>query len=383
MQTIEKKKYRKPIPERVANLLWCRAACRCQYEGCNELLSRDSLTKKNYNGGYIAHIIAAAPDGPRGDDLLSPQLCQDFENLMLMCDKHHRLIDKIDVSGHSIQRLVAMKRRHEEIIERLTDFKDKTESEILLFGANIGNQKVLLNYDDAFNTISHKYYPASNYGVELGLLNSGILDHRKEFWLMEQANLEANFTDKIKRKQESGTIKHLSVFGLAPQPLLILLGSLLGDIHTSEIYQLHREPKTWEWLNEEDKVIFEVIRPKKIYSTVALIFSLSATITEDRIEKVLGKESSIWTFTVNNPHNDFLRNNEQLVRFRKEVRLLLNEIKAIHGQDNVIHLFPAMPNSTAIELGRIRMFKADLPMIIYDQNFQNPNNGFYETIKIN
>lgn len=380
---MKSKKSRKRIPEKVTNLLWSRTAGRCQYEGCNEVLSKDILTKKNYNTAYVAHIVAAEPDGPRGDELLSPQLCQDFENLMLMCDKHHRLIDKIDVLGHSVQRLVAMKRRHEEIIERLTDFKDKTESEILLFGANIGNQKNLLTYDDAFNTISKKYYPASNYGVELGLLNSGILDHRKEFWLMEQANLEANFIDKIKRKRENGIIKHLSVFGLAPQPLLILLGSLLGDIHISDVYQLHREPKTWGWLNEKDKVIFEVIRPKKINSTVALIFSLSATITEDRVEKVLGKECSIWKFTVNNPHNDFLRNYEQLVRFRQEVRLLLNEIKAIHGQDNVIHLFPAMPNSTAIELGRIRMPKADLPMIIYDQNFQNLNSGFYETIKIN
>lgn len=383
METIEKKTYRKQIPEKVTNLLWCRSAGRCQYEGCNEMLSKDILTKRNYNASYIAHIIAAEPDGPRGDIVLSPKLCQDFENLMLMCDRHHRLIDKIDVIGHPVKRLVAMKRRHEEIIERLTNFKDKTESEILLFGANIGSQKISLTYDEAFNTISQKYYPASNYGIELGLLNSGILDHRKEFWLMEQANLEVNFTDRIKRKQESGTIKHLSVFGLAPQPLLILLGSLLGDIHTSEIYQLHREPKTWKWLTEEDKVIFEVIRPNKIHSTVALIFSLSGTITEDRIEKVLGKECSIWTFTVNNPHNDFLRNYEQLAKFRQEVRLLLNEIKAIHGQNNVIHLFPAMPNSTAIELGRIRMPKADLPMIIYDQNFQNLNSGFYETIKIN
>jgi len=134
-EEVKKKKNRKEIPEKVVNLLWARSAGRCQYEGCNEILSRDILTKRNYNAAYIAHIIAAEPDGPRGDIILSPKHCQDFENLMLMCDKHHRLIDRIDVYGHSVDRLVAMKRRHEELIERLTNFKNKTESEILLFGA--------------------------------------------------------------------------------------------------------------------------------------------------------------------------------------------------------------------------------------------------------
>lgn len=381
-EEVKKKKNRKEIPEKVVNLLWARSAGRCQYEGCNEILSRDILTKRNYNAAYIAHIIAAEPDGPRGDIILSPKHCQDFENLMLMCDKHHRLIDRIDVYGHSVDRLVAMKRRHEELIERLTNFKNKTESEILLFGANIGNQKVLLTYSDAFDTISEKYYPSSNYGVELGLLNSGVIDHRKEFWVMEEANLRANFGDKIKQKQEKGTIKHLSVFGLAPQPLLILLGSLLGDLHPTEVYQLHREPKTWKWLNETDEVTFEVIKPQRSYPTIALVFALSATITEDRIVSILGEECSIWTFTVNKPNNDFLRNREQLARFRTELRLLLNEIKAHHGQNNLIHLFPAMPNAMAIELGRVRMPKADLPMLVYDQNFQNPTGGFYPTIKI-
>ncbi|WP_037327088.1 SAVED domain-containing protein [Runella zeae] len=378
----KKKKNRKEIPEKVVNLLWARSAGRCQYEGCNEMLSRDILTKRNYNAAYIAHIIAAEPDGPRGDEILSPKHCQDFDNLMLMCDKHHRLIDKIEVVSHPVERLVAMKRRHETLIERLTDFKDKTESEILLFGANIGNQKVLLTYNDAFDTISEKYYPSSNYGVELGLLNSGVIDYREEFWGMEEANLRANFGDKIKQKLEKGTIKHLSVFGLAPQPLLILLGSLLGDLHPTEVYQLHREPKTWKWLNEPDEVTFEVFKPQNSYPTVALVFALSATITEDRIVSVLGEECSIWTFTVNKPNNDFLRNREQLARFRTELRLLLNEIKAYHGQNNLIHVFPAMPNAMAIELGRVRMPKADLPMLVYDQNFQNPARGFYPTIKI-
>jgi hypothetical protein len=378
----KKEKIRKPIPPKVVNLLLARSCGRCQYEGCNENLTKDILTQKNYNIAYIAHIIAAEANGPRGDEVLSPQLCQDFENLMLLCDKHHRLIDREDVTGHSVEKLVSMKRKHESLMERLTNFKSKKETEILLFGANIGKQSMPLSYNNAHETIIDSHYPASQYGIQLGLSNNVVFDHRQEFWLMEQVSLIANFDAKIKQQRESGAIKHLSVFGLAPQPLLILLGSLLGDIHHTEVYQLHREPKTWEWLNEEDTLVYEIKRPEKIHAKIALKIALSGNITDDRIENVLGNDCSIWTFTVNTPHNDLIRNKEHLVRFRQQIRLLMNEIKTVHGQDNIIHIFPAMSNSAAIELGRVRMPKADLPLLIYDQNFQNPNMGFYKTIKI-
>lgn len=378
----KKEKVRKPIPPKVVNLLLARSCGRCQYEGCNENLTKDILTQKNYNIAYIAHIIAAEANGPRGDEVLSPQLCKDFENLMLLCDKHHRLIDREDVTGHSVEKLVSMKRKHESLMERLTNFKSKKETEILLFGANIGKQSMPLSYNNAHETIIDSHYPASQYGIQLGLSNNVVFDHRQEFWLMEQVSLIANFDAKIKQQRESGAIKHLSVFGLAPQPLLILLGSLLGDIHHTEVYQLHREPKTWEWLNEEDTLVYEIKRPEKIHAKIALKIALSGNITDDRIENVLGNDCSIWTFTVNTPHNDLIRNKEHLVRFRQQIRLLMNEIKTVHGQDNIIHIFPAMSNSAAIELGRVRMPKADLPLLIYDQNFQNPNMGFYKTIKI-
>ena len=180
----KKEKGRKPLPAKVVNLLLARSCGRCQYEGCNEDLTKDILTKRNYNIAYIAHIIAAEPKGPRGDAVLSPKLCQDFENLMLMCDKHHRLIDKIDVAGHPVDKLVSMKRNHESLMERLTNFKSKKETEILLFGANIGKQSMPLTYDNAHETIIDSHYPASQYGIHLGLSNNGVLDHRKEFWLL-------------------------------------------------------------------------------------------------------------------------------------------------------------------------------------------------------
>src|SRR5207249_1098708 len=101
------------IPEKVKIRLWGKAAGRCQYEGCNEPLYIDTLTQAEFNLAYIAHIIADSPDGPRGHPVLSEQLKCDLSNLMLLCDPHHRLIDKHDIAGHPVERLREMKALHE------------------------------------------------------------------------------------------------------------------------------------------------------------------------------------------------------------------------------------------------------------------------------
>src|SRR4051812_32631435 len=43
-------------------------------------------------------------------------------------------------------------------------------------------------------------------------------------------------------------------------------------------------------------------------------------------------------------------------------------------------LFPALPNSASIEVGRVWMPKADLPLVIYDQNRRM--GGFIQTLRI-
>ena len=81
---------------------------------------------------------------------------------------------------------------------------------------------------------------------------------------------------------------------------------------------------------------------------------------------------SIWELTVESKflHNDFIRSHAQLSQFRETVRKLMVSIKEQHGQSSPLHIFPAMPVSCAVEMGRVRMPKADMPWIIYDQNYK-------------
>lgn len=357
------------IPESAKFRLWGKAGGRCQYEGCNTPLWLDTLTKAEFNTSYIAHIIADKPKGPRGDQKLSAKLAADLSNLMLMCDEHHRLIDKIDVAGHPPDRLRKMKREHEERIELLTSIQKDKKSHILLYGANIGQQSAKVSWNKAAVAMAPRHYPAESQALEIGMVNSSFRDDESRYWDIERENLERQFNEKVRSRLQSGSIEHLSIFAFAPQPLLMELGHLLSDIPAADVYQLHREPPDWKWQAYDEPFEFVVEKPDQKGQKVALNLSLSATIDNARIKTVLGPDIPIWNLTSSPTaaNNDFLKSREQLALFRQIFRKTMDEIKYVHGQDAELHVFPAVPVAVALEIGRIRMPKADLPLHVYDQ----------------
>lgn len=369
------------IPPKVSTRLWGKAAGRCQYRGCNKPLWIDGLTKFEFNSAYLAHIIADKPNGPRGDVEWSDKLGKDISNIMLLCDVHHRLIDKQDVEGHPVELLREMKEEHENRIALITEMDADRESHIVLFGTNIGGHSSPLNLNEVYPAMKkEKRYPANRNPIALNLDNSLFKDEDEFFWTVERANLQKQFKEKIEFLLLSHSVKHVSLFGLAPQPLLMELGKLFSDIPIVDVFQRQREPEpTWVW-DEDIDTEYIIKRPKEIKEKVALIISLSATISEDRITKVLGDDISIWTITIDVPENDFLKSKKQLSEFRRVFRKLLDEIKYKHGQENAINIFPAAPVAINVEIGRVWMPKADLPLVVYDQNHKT--NGFQYALTI-
>lgn len=369
------------VPQPIRNMLWGRAAGRCQYRGCNEILHIDPHTKSVMNRSYIAHIIADSPGGPRGDAILSPKLATDISNVMLLCDTHHRLIDVKDVKGHPVKLLQDMKREQEQRIELVTQIQEDKQSLIVLYGSNIGEHNYPISYERSVVALLPEHYPADSRAIDLGYKNSSFYDHEDEFWRNETENLKRQVQTKLLPLLTSGAVRHISLFALAPQPLLIYLGVLLSDMCPTDIFQLQREPiQKWSWEKELVNFEFLVLTPEKIFPTVVLNLSLSATISDDRITDIFGEEVSIWTVTIPQPNNDFMKNKNQLITFRKTLRLVLNNIKLVHGQNTSVHVFPAMAISTSIELGRIWMAKADVDLIIYDQS--KKHNRFIKTVGI-
>ena len=82
----------------------------CYYPGCEELMTREGRQQVN---GDIAHICGEKPGAARYDEALGARV-DDFENLMLLCPSHHRLVDHLEPDNYPVEQLRQMKAQHEE-----------------------------------------------------------------------------------------------------------------------------------------------------------------------------------------------------------------------------------------------------------------------------
>lgn len=158
------------------------------------------------------------------------------------------------------------KRAHEQRITRVSEVGPDKRSHILLFHANIGDHRGPLHHRRAVDAVFPNRYPAEDHAIEIGYRNSPLSENTdRSFWEAESQGLVARYSE-VQRQIERGDIAHLSVFAIAPQPLLIMLGTLLGDIVPAEVYQLHREPRsTWTWpARPTTPAAFEVRRPSSL-----------------------------------------------------------------------------------------------------------------------
>lgn len=371
---------RKSMRPDVSKKLWVKAGGRCEYEGCNKLLYRDHLTEKEMNSAYIAHIVSANPKGPRGDAVRSNLLEEDLTNLLLLCDSCHRRIDREELDAHSEERLVKMKAEHEERIELVTGLAPDRKSHIIIYTARVGTFDPSVSFDQAAYAMIPESFPASHQPFFLGMSNSMDNDFSDTYWTTQVQQLESSFHRKIESLLGQDPIQDFSVFAFAPQPLLIRLGTLLSDKYPGRVYQRHRKEHPWSWEGESETKEFKLIEPGNAGGPPALVFSLSGGIRREDIYKVLGKDCSVWEVTIDNPFNGFLRSKDLLQLFKSFTAQAVSKIRQKHGCEP-LHIFPAMPVSAAVELGKLRMPKADAPWIIYDYN--NRLNGFSKSITIN
>jgi hypothetical protein len=102
------------IPLKIHKMLWSLAANRCAFLGCRrELVMDASQTDDESLVGEACHIVAQSPTGPRADPSLPPEQLDHYDNLILLCRVHHKLIDD-QPDTYTVQRLLQMKAVHEK-----------------------------------------------------------------------------------------------------------------------------------------------------------------------------------------------------------------------------------------------------------------------------
>jgi len=92
----------------------------CAFPGCRLLLTAEGTPDDPVVVlGEMAHIVAESPNGPRGESSLTTEERNRYENLILLCNQHHQLIDsKEALAKYTVERLHAMKQDHERWVQR-------------------------------------------------------------------------------------------------------------------------------------------------------------------------------------------------------------------------------------------------------------------------
>lgn len=366
----------------VTRLLWVLAGGRCQFRDCNELLYKSTVTQERINRAQRAHIYSYSPDGSRGRGpyFQNAKGLNSTRNLMLVCHGCHQ---KIDQKGGSTRypaaRLQQWKQEHEARIVRVTGVNPKHKTYVVLYGSRIGEQDAPLQPDEAMAAVFPERFPAIDAPHCLSL-HYEHNDGNPAFWTTETTHLRNLFERDISPLVRHSRATHFSVFGLADMPLLALLGSLFTDKISVDVYQRFREPLGWKWQDDTPRGFrFILKRPRRRHGKPVFVLSLSGCIETERVHAVLGRNVALWELTVADPHNDLIRSRGQLGLFRQAVRKAMVAINLAHGRRPVA-IFPAMPVSCAIELGRVRMPQSDPAWIFYNQN--NRNQGFTEALTI-
>jgi hypothetical protein len=361
------------IPNDVRYRTWVLAGGRCQYRGCNAALWRDDLTLAAMNRAYLAHIVADSANGPRGDPLLSEQLKADPSNIMLLCDTHHRLVDREDVEGHPAELLRRYKREHEERIERQTSIQPSSRTEMVLVGTRILERQGRVSIEQAREAVlADGRFPVSENGIQIDLAGIEVDENDAEYWPLIQKLIDRGLERYLAplNGPTGHPLNHLSIFALAPIPALIYLGARIGDMIAAQTFQRQRSTEDWQWQPLADPDFDYVVgRPAdgvQPAKRVAIKLCLSGHVRDTEVETALGEGVLTYSISIAEAQPDFLKSKEQLELFRSTWRRLLAEIREVHGELCEIHLFPAVPVSVAVEIGRSRLPKIDPPLVIYD-----------------
>src|SRR5258708_10748880 len=101
--------------------LWGRSANRCAI--CRREMVIDATeTDDESIVGDACHMVAEEQSGPRGDASLSPEQRDKYDNLLLLCKVHHKLVDD-QVGTYTVEKLKEIKANHEKWVrESLKEF---------------------------------------------------------------------------------------------------------------------------------------------------------------------------------------------------------------------------------------------------------------------
>jgi hypothetical protein len=136
-------------------MLWGRSGNRCAMPDCRiELVMDISETDDESLIGEECHIVARKPKGPRGDENFDKEKLDKYNNLVLMCRNHHKVIDD-NPEAYPIEKLHQIKQEHETWVKnQLTTYDAVKQKDDELYATYIDQWMKFTDLDNWKNWTS-------------------------------------------------------------------------------------------------------------------------------------------------------------------------------------------------------------------------------------
>jgi hypothetical protein len=357
-------------------LLFVRAGGHCEFDGCNRYLLEHHVTLTEGVFAEMAHIVAFKPDGPRGRSGARPVDISDVRNLMLLCPTCHKLID--DHPGdYTREALEKYKTSHEKRIRHVTALGPDRKTEVLILKAPIRGDTVAVPFDQVVDATAPRY-PSSREGTIIDL--TSISDEDTAFIRAAKDTIARDVERFLGASGQGHKADHVSIFALAPMPLLVFLGRQLSNKIPSDVYQRHRDTEDWTWKRSGPPVKYVLKRRRSGRGNIALILSLSGAVPLNALPK--GRSGTVYEITLQGatPKPTYLRTRRDLESFRLVYQEALGTIIQNHGLVKSIDLFPAVPAPVAVLCGRELLPKVHPRLRVYD--YDKTKDGFKFTLEV-
>ncbi len=182
------------ISEKTRKILWAKSGNRCPM--CPQTLVLD-INGKNTIVGEECHIVSAKPNGPRHRILPDYDA---YDNLILMCSVHHKIIDDNE-NVYTEEILKMLKKNHEKNISKNAKIKEEYDLNLLIEATTV-RDVVRCIYESEQTGTDYPVERKEDYDLFQSFFetvhNMDIMEDYDEFTRMSY--LEEDFNELRKRK---------------------------------------------------------------------------------------------------------------------------------------------------------------------------------------
>jgi len=337
------------MKERDVHKLIAESGGICNFPECGEKLIYKYKDDTFVKLVEFAHIIGESPEGPRGHPTYSELMERDPENIILLCVKHHKVVDHNETE-YPVVKLKQMKKKHIQwVSERLESLKEATWT-LVIHSGNVTETGVPFLDKEL---IYRDFYGTHIIAETEELIFNEFLTKTKN-WLKFK-KIQEEWWEIFSQMDKP---KKFIICSINFIPLVIQLGYLIHNTNTFEIFQYHPDENSWNWKQikgeQADREFFNIELfeiDDKLITEIALSISISGTVKDKNIIKAIGKDIKIIKISVNNPNRTWLKFREQLLEFQNIYMSLLDKVVQVYPNLKKMHIFYAGPTPMAFIIG--------------------------------